>query len=630
MDIISNNTYLRFNISSNIFRYYKTSSYSSQAAISLFKKNSGLNKVPTDEKDFEVSDSGAYLTNTNFKDNNKLVVNAIYSDGNKEIINKDQYSYKIFDNDNNLINAENNFPKAGNYRVYVEYKSYPAKMININVKEYKQITSINLSLKVVDYTTNDKLIDNINSNLSFDIHYVNGESYTSLKYNDLSTYYLSINLLDPNNKSFDINNNFNTLGTYQLSIGTKEISSNVISINVTAPVKELDEYTLFIYMCGSDLESGSGLATSDLSEIASVKNQPDNINIVIEAGGASSWRTTYRNVVNKDKLSRFHLSNRQYVLDEQLNNANMGSSSTLESFLTWGINNYESKKMALILWNHGGAMDGVCYDENYDDMLDTAEVDKAVTNAFKATNYNSKFEWIGYDACVMQVQDIASINAKHFNYMVASEELENGYGWDYDTFLDDLFALKDTNTILKAVVDGFISDNGGLSDRNNDQTMSYLDLSYMDNYIDTFNNMSTYLSSSVITSQSSWNTFANVCNQAAKFGYYDSSDDGNWSLDFNNGYIYDIFDTRGVINKLLNNATYKNNTTLVNYLTDLTSILNNLIVYESHGKASSNATGLMMFIPISGYNEQTIYTSEMTRFTNYRQLAIKYGSWYVG
>lgn len=306
MDIISNNAYLRFNISSNIFRYYKVSSYSSQAAISLFKKNSGLDKVPTDEMDFEVSDSGTYLTNTNFKDNHKLVANAIYSDGNKEIINKDQYSYKIFDNDNNLINAENNFPKAGNYRVYVEYKSYPAKMINIDVKEYKQITNINLSLKVVDYTTNDKLIDNVNSNLSFDIHYVNGESYTSLKYNDLSTYYLSINLLDPNNKPFDINNNFNTLGTYKLSIGTKEISSNVISINVTAPIKELDEYTLFIYMCGSDLESRSGLATSDLSEIDSVKNQPDNINIVIEAGGASSWRTTYRNVVNKDKLSRFH------------------------------------------------------------------------------------------------------------------------------------------------------------------------------------------------------------------------------------------------------------------------------------------------------------------------------------
>ena len=268
-------------------------------------------------------------------------------------------------------------------------------------------------------------------------------------------------------------------------------------------------------------------------------------------------------------------------------------------------------------------MDGVCYDENYDDMLDTAEVDKAVTNAFKATNYNSKFEWIGYDACVMQVQDIASINAKHFNYMVASEELENGYGWDYDTFLDDLFALKDTNTILKAVVDGFISDNGGLSDRNNDQTMSYLDLSYMDSYVDAFNEMSAYLKTNVITNQSSWNTFANVCNTAMKFGYYDDSE----ASSYNNGYLYDVFDVKDVFKKLLNNSKYKSDTTLVNHLNNLNNILNDLIAYESHGKVSANATGLTMFIPISGYNYTSIYTSNMTRFTTYRDLAISYGNW---
>lgn len=632
MNISSNTSYLRFNPSANMFRYYKNSSYTDQEAISLFKKNEGgITTLPSDEMGFEISDNGTYTTNTNFKESNKLVVNAIYSDGKKLPITNSDYTYRIVNSDNQIINPEANFPKAGQYRLYIEYKNYSSKDILINVSEYKQISSINLSMKLVDFTTNDKLATYLDDNLSFNINYINGESYTSKKYSDLSTYGLSVNLLDPNNKSFNINNYFTTLGEYKLSIGDKNVTSNIITLNVTAPIKELDEYTVLIYMCGSDLESDGSYATKDLEEIALVTGQPDNVNIVIEAGGARSWNSKYSKVVNKDKLSRFHLVNQNYVLDQQLSNASMGLSSTLESFVTWGINKYEAKKMALILWNHGGAMDGVCADENYKyDMLTTSEVDAAITNAFKATSYNSKFEWIGYDACLMQVQEIASINSKHFNYMIASEESENGEGWDYDSFLDDLYALKDTKTILKAAVDGFIADNGGLSDRRNDQTLSYLDLSYMDSYVNAFNDMATYLSNNVITSQAKWNSFANVCNTAIKFGYYDTSDDGNWGEDYNNGYLYDVFDVKDVFKKLLANSTYKSDTTLVNHLNNLNSILNDLIVYESHGKASANATGLTMFIPICGYNPTSIYTKDMTRFTAYRDLVITYGDWYQG
>ena len=43
--------------------------------------------------------------------------------------------------------------------------------------------------------------------------------------------------------------------------------------------------TLFIYMCGSDLESKQGAATKNIEEILSTQLD-DNINVVIQTGGA--------------------------------------------------------------------------------------------------------------------------------------------------------------------------------------------------------------------------------------------------------------------------------------------------------------------------------------------------------
>lgn len=93
-------------------------------------------------------------------------------------------------------------------------------------------------------------------------------------------------------------------------------------------------------MCGSDLESDSqqgGLATANLKEILSV-NLPDNVNFVIETGGASSWKSTYG--ISSSKLGRYEVKNKKLVLKESLSKANMGSSSTLQSFVEWGLKDW--------------------------------------------------------------------------------------------------------------------------------------------------------------------------------------------------------------------------------------------------------------------------------------------------
>ena len=127
-------------------------------------------------------------------------------------------------------------------------------------------------------------------------------------------------------------------------------SSITASVNVTIeeePAPTQDAWTIMIYLCGSDLESGNGLATSDLKEILSVAGQPDDVNIIVQTGGASSWYSTYG--ISASKLGRYHIENKSLKLDASLTYASMGLTSTFQSFLEWGLTNYPAEKMYSIM-----------------------------------------------------------------------------------------------------------------------------------------------------------------------------------------------------------------------------------------------------------------------------------------
>lgn len=264
------------------------------------------------------------------------------------------------------------------------------------------------------------------------------------------------------------------------SIENPSVSSTT-TVNVSDVL--LADWSIFLYVCGADLESYSSEATADLYEIDSVRGKTDDVNIVVEAGGASNWNSYYSSIINKDKLNRFHLTGGSYVEDEQIESANMGLASTLESFLEWGIGKYPADQYALILWNHGGGLSGCCNDEIYGDGLTNDEVVLAVDEAFSKTGV-SKFDWIGYDCCLMQTMEVAEFNSQYFNYQVASQEVESGYGWAYDGWIGNVYKKKSTETILASIVDSFISQFGGVDvdSAGANQTLSYLDLSKMSDF----------------------------------------------------------------------------------------------------------------------------------------------------
>ena len=286
------------------------------------------------------------------------------------------------------------------------------------------------------------------------------------------------------------------------------LTSNSAYANCTITVVEVAKakYTVLLYLCGSTLEYDSddkdlyGAASDDMGEILSASGTyKSDVNFVIETGGSQKWASTYG--VSKDKLEVRHVSGNSYAKDSPstiTSQANMGEASTLQTFLEYGLSTYPADKTALILWDHGGAMTGVCCDDNYSmECLTAAEVKSAVSGALSNSGMSGqKLEWIGYDACLMAVADIASVNADYFNYMVASQESEPGDGWDYESWVPTLYNNPtSTTTILSSIVSSYKSFYNAMSGTR-DATLAAYDLSYMSAFKTAFNNFVSQLSSS--------------------------------------------------------------------------------------------------------------------------------------
>lgn len=411
-------------------------------------------------------------------------------------------------------------------------------------------------------------------------------------------------------------------GTAVITATSTENTAIVATKTITVNAKTMDDYTIMIYMCGSNLESDyassgsyssyTGLATGNISEILSV-TYPDGVNVILETGGCKAWETTYG--ISASKLGRYHVANGALVQDASLTNASMGKTATFQSFLEWGLQSYPAQHTGVIMWDHGGAMQGCCYDENYsDDSLYNSEVHAALKNAFSTVGRTEKLDWIGYDCCLMAVQDIADFNGDYFNYMVSSQESEPGEGWDYDTWLGALAANTSMTTLAigTKIADSFVSKckTGGSTDA----TMSVLDLSKSVDYRTKWEAMASDLSS-VITSSSKWTTFKTLCKSCLQFG-----------KDSTYGYTFDIFDLSDWCDAMQSSSTFSG----VDTVDAVETAMSSYIVYNKYGTSYSSNTpcGLNLFAPVYGYTKKAAYTTSDTNFTTWRTLAINYGSFY--
>ena len=209
--------------------------------------------------------------------------------------------------------------------------------------------------------------------------------------------------------------------------------------------------TLMVYMCGSNLESSYGSASADIREMMDAGVSFRDVSVLVMTGGSHSRDSA--GFFSEEATDIYEIGpGRVRRVQRWERPLNMGDRETLEKMIRFGMDSYPAEKYALILWDHGGGpLEGVCWDETHEmDHLSLGEIAGALEN----TLAGQRLSWIGFDACLMGSLEVASRLAPWAEYMIASQETEPAFGWNY-SFLSGLHLDADGAETGRRIVDAY-------------------------------------------------------------------------------------------------------------------------------------------------------------------------------
>ncbi len=375
---------------------------------------------------------------------------------------------------------------------------------------------------------------------------------------------------------------------YQL----EDSNSNMVSDNKwddnmdTTLYDPNDTWAIYWYLCGSDLESADGAATDDLAEMMEV-SLPDNVTVVIETGGASEWMNDF---VDPSVNQRYVYQNSDIQLVDETEKSNMGDAKTFENFLKYCETNYSADHKILLFWNHGGgSVEGVSFDENYDfDALTLPEIQSTLEKVYPEKA--KEFEVVGFDTCLMSTLDTANTFKEYASYMVASQELEPGNGWDYSAWLNVFDNENGTNGahIGKVICDTYV-EGCEIYMTEDEITLSVLDLSHTEELTNAFHEMGKEMLNQAQHKPSMYSNFARSAAKAENYG-------GNTEVD---GYsnMVDLGSLVSNAKDLLPETSDK-----------ILKALSEVVIYKVNGEYRQNSSGLSVYYSYNGD------LNEITRF----------------
>lgn len=495
-----------------------------------------------------------------------------------------------------------------------------------------------------------------------DFETINGEHYFEMRSGQKEHFVATVLPVYAKNQAVKWSSSDTKVATVTANGYVNALSSGVTTITVTTvdgkkkdSVKvyidaKIPEWTLMIYMCPNDRESKEtgytdednqycSAGTKDITEILSVPNKPDDINVVIQTDGYTEWRPTYN--IPTGKSMRYSVKNSSILNtrllneEEDLGNIDMSSASSFKDFLIWGMKEKPAKHYGVIMYGHGKGMMGVCQvGGNSDNVLFNSEMNYALENAFAEVGRSSsteKMDFIAYNSCGMAVQDIAEVNSHYFKYMVASQDTVYDSGFEYNKLIMDLYQKKDTVTILKNIVDNYVGDaqNWDIDTEIRDfrpegckkrETLSVLDLSKMANYKKAWEEFAVALKNKLGSSQDK-----NIKEKFAGFVSKVSKNKVNLNRALLWGYNTGLYDVKEFLNRL-KNSVYNPNTKDKDYITPVINCLNQMVIKSETGYNSAVCYGLSMYYSTgAGCWKNEYYTKSQTSFYNWLELVEKYG-----
>jgi methionine-rich copper-binding protein CopC len=222
-------------------------------------------------------------------------------------------------------------------------------------------------------------------------------------------------------------------------------------------------WNIMVYIAGdNDLE---GFGVGDVNEMESVR-LPAGVTMSVLFDRSPSydssngnWSGTRQGLITYDGTSTTMTS---LPTGATVTEVNTGSGATLTNFINWADAAVNADHNMLVVWNHGGGLDGVAWDYSSGyDYLNFNEIKNAIDSSTV-----DRFDVVGFDACLMAMAELVYDLTPYADYVVASQELEPGDGWDYAEFIRLLQADASLNAldVALATVNSYPGQYGSMSD----------------------------------------------------------------------------------------------------------------------------------------------------------------------
>lgn len=225
------------------------------------------------------------------------------------------------------------------------------------------------------------------------------------------------------------------------------------------------EWNVLVFMNGkNNLEPFTVHNWNQMAKVGS----SDKVNILVEYGRIAGYDSSNGNWTG---VKRFRVKKGDKPtaagalmdLGKSKLNTDMGDKETLAEFIKWGTQKYPAKRTMLVIWNHGQGFRVAPGAKNThrsvssDDETGNIIYNSDVADAIKTALGSKKLDIVSFDACLMAMIEPAYELRDRAKFLVGSEELEPGEGWDYG-FLANLAkqpATTEAQALGKWVVDSY-------------------------------------------------------------------------------------------------------------------------------------------------------------------------------
>ncbi len=283
-------------------------------------------------------------------------------------------------------------------------------------------------------------------------------------------------------------------------------------LKVEAAKRTVKEWTFMIFMNGDNNLDQS--AVKDLREIRTKGSSNEFINTVVMLDRAKSPAVTYYVENGKTEVIKEH------------GEIDMGDYKVYTNFIKSSIKKYPAKHYCSIIWNHGtgwkgknnqGIVRGISYDDQSGNHITTAQLGFALKDINQVLG--RKLDLLCFDACLMQMAEVANTVCDYTDFVVGSEEVEPGDGYPYKEIFSGVKQGMQPADLAKLIVKAYTASYDDGSAGYQASTQSCIVSNCYNSFKDSLNGYCKMLMSSDYSKQ-----VTKILNEVQKFGYPENID----------------------------------------------------------------------------------------------------------